>query len=297
MTSEALRALSRIPLFSGHRFNRLDVERLNSLTNRAYRIIANGESYVLRVPGEGTERHIDRRREHHNMAIAAEIGLAPEIVYFDDESGAMLTRFVADSTALTPGAITDPAILAAAVLALRRLHRCGGQFDGILDPFAKLNEYVANACNAQTIELPMDLAPALAATAGLRRRLADQPRQLVPCHVDPSPENMILRNAGGDRLVVLVDWEYSAMCDPVWDLADFSMEAGLAADQDQALLETYFGSAGGAQLRQLRLFKSICYLVGAGWALMQAAVTGRTDEFMADYAADLAAFRRMAELE
>lgn len=297
MTSEALRTLSLIPLFAGRAFDRLDIERLGGLTNRAYRIVADGESFVLRVPGEGTEQHIDRRREHHNMSIAAAIGLTPEILYYDDGSGVMVTRFVADGTVLTPAAMQNREVLRAAVLTLRKLHQCGHQFEGILDPFAKIDQYIAIAAQVGTIPMPGDLPPALLVAQELRRRFAEETPAMTPCHVDPSPENMIIRGPATDGNIVLVDWEYSEMCDPLWDLADFSREAGLSEAQDRDLVEIYFGPADRARYRQFCRFKSVAHLIGAAWALMQAAVTGKTDKFTVDYATDLMEFRRLTESE
>jgi thiamine kinase-like enzyme len=292
MTSEALKILSSIPLFAGRSFARLEIGRLGGLTNRAFKIVADGEAFVLRIPGAGTEQHIDRRSESHNLRIAGAIGLAPEVVYLDDDSGVLMTRFVVDGTALTPAATKDREILRAAVLTLRRLHHCGQAFAGVLDPFDKIEHYLSVAARVGTLAMPADLPQAMLAARGLHRWLNKEMRVPTPCHIDPSPENMILRERDGERTVVMFDWEYSAMCDPMWDLADFSMESDLTGDQDNELLEIYFGSDSGLQLERLKQFKSVCYLTGATWALMQAAVTGRQTDFMADYHADMAQFRR-----
>jgi thiamine kinase-like enzyme len=275
----------------------MEIDRLGGLTNRAYRIVADGEAFVLRMPGAGTERHIDRKSEGNNMRIAGSIGLAPEVVYFDDASGVLVTRFVTDGTVLTPAAMKEREILRMAVLALRKLHHCGQAFAGILDPFAKVDRYVSIASQAGNTGMPVELSSALVAAQRLRHHIAGKPFPLAPCHVDPSPENMIMRERASERSVVLVDWEYSAMCDPMWDLADFSREAELDEAGDRALIETYFEQEAWAHYRRLRLFKAVAHLIGATWALMQAAVTGRQNDFMADYDTDMAQFRRWMAAE
>ena len=63
--------------------------------------------------------------------------------------------------------------------------------------------------------------------AAMRAALARNPVPLVPCHCDPLCENFI---DTGARMWV-VDWEYSGMNDPMWDLGDLSVEGGFDAVQ------------------------------------------------------------------
>lgn len=39
----------------------------------------------------------------------------------------------------------------------------------------------------------------------------------------------------------IVDWEYSGMNDPMWDLGDLSVEAEMDTEQEAELLHAYFG--------------------------------------------------------
>jgi thiamine kinase-like enzyme len=293
VTAEALRLLSRIPQFSQHSFARLEIGWLGGLTNRVYRIDADGEVFVLRIPGAGTERHIDRRRERINMGLAASVGLAPEIVWFDENGGAMLSRFIPNGVALSPESARTSRTLDAVVTTLRRLHHSGQRFEGVLDPFAKMDQYLLVVRESATVEMPEDLAPALNIAETLRREISLFGQPLVPCHVDPSPENIILGGRDGSASLYFIDWEYSAMCDPLWDLADFSMEARLSDAQDRAMLDGYFGPADAEQGRRFRHMKAVVHLIGATWALMQAAVTDRKQDFLADYAENLQLFRKL----
>ena len=71
----------------------------------------------------------------------------------------------------------------------------------------------------------------------MRTALARNPAPSVACHCDPLCENFL---DTGERIWI-VDWEYSGMNDPMWDLGDLSVEGGFDAAQDAALLEAYFG--------------------------------------------------------
>jgi thiamine kinase-like enzyme len=103
-----------------------------------------------------------------------------------------------------------------------------------------------------------------------------------PCHIDPVPHNFA---AGGtpERLYLL-DWEYAAMCEPVWDLAAVSIEAELDEATDRILLDSYFRAATPQQTGRFILFKALLNLLAAAWAVVQL-VDGNTS-------ADFAVFAR-----
>ena len=65
------------------------------ITNRNFKVTVGGEAFVLRIGGKDTELlGIDRHAEHAASRIAAELGLAPEVVGFVEPEGYLVTRFV-----------------------------------------------------------------------------------------------------------------------------------------------------------------------------------------------------------
>ena len=88
----------------------------------------------------------------------------------------------------------------------------------------------------------------------LSRRIA--PFRPVLCHNDLLPANLI---DDGARLW-LVDWEYAGAGHPLFDLANASANAGLADDQDRALLKAYRGYFDPRDLDELRIFKAVSLL-------------------------------------
>ena len=70
----------------------------------------------------------------------------------------------------------------------------------------------------------------------------------VPSHRDPVPGNLLL----DDRRLWLIDWEYSAMASPYWDLAILCNEAGLDLAMSRRLLQA--DCAGGPPMKESILF-------------------------------------------
>src|SRR5699024_1276652 len=59
----------------------------------------------------------------------------------------------------------------------------------------------------------------------------------VPCHIDPIYTNFMIDPQG---TLFLIDWEYSGMFDPFWDLTAFSLECGFTEQEEQQFLVAYF---------------------------------------------------------
>jgi len=82
--------------------------------------------------------------------------------------------------------------------------------------------------------------------------------------------------------MVLVDWEYAGMNDPMWDLGDLSVEAEFGPAQDEALLRAYFGAAvPPAEAGRMVISKGLCDLVWTLWGLIQVMNDNPVDDFWA----------------
>jgi thiamine kinase-like enzyme len=252
-------AIRRIPILAEGTGD-WTVSSLPSFTNRTYRIVRGQEAFVLRLPGRGTGRYIDRESEATNARLAAAIGLSPEIVFAEPRLGVMLSRYVDGAEPLSPARLRQPAELRAAVALLRRLHDSGLAFRGRMRLYDKLDEYMGLADTPALKALRREgekLRPILEGGWGPAR----------PCHIDPAPHNFIV--AAGRRY--LVDWEYSAMCEPLWDLAGLSIEGEFDATQDAEMLMAYFGKAERLWASRLHLYKIMLRLLAAAWGMVQLA--------------------------
>src|SRR5258708_39248792 len=178
------------------------------------------------------------------MALAAGLGLAPALVACDPADGVMVTRFLPGARPLAAAALGDPARRRAAARLLRRLHDSGARFRGRRDFAATLALYRRLAAGRGAAESPA-LATACADALPLQRMLAAAPPPAVPCHIDPTPHNLLAvpQPGRGERLY-LIDWEYASMSEPAWDLANLAGEAGLDRASRAALLPDYRAPAG-----------------------------------------------------
>src|SRR5690554_4846991 len=71
--------IAALPPFADQAPESWRLEPLGGLTNRNVKLSRDGESYVVRLAGRGTDRYINRAREAHNAGVAASLGLCPEV--------------------------------------------------------------------------------------------------------------------------------------------------------------------------------------------------------------------------
>jgi thiamine kinase-like enzyme len=118
----------------------------------------------------------------------------------------------------------------------------------------------------------------VAEAGAVRAALDARPAALAPCHCDPLCENFI---DTGTRMWV-VDWEYSGMNDPLWDLGDLAVEAGFGPAEEREMLEAYFdGAPAPAEQGRVVIHKAMCDLLWTLWGLIQHANGNPADDFWA----------------
>ncbi|MDA0952434.1 MAG: phosphotransferase [Proteobacteria bacterium] len=238
------------------------VEPLSGTGNRTFAARGKGFDVIVRLPGHETAALVDREAEAHNAALAATLGVAPALIHRDDADGAMVMVRAPGATLADLQSGTRQGAFARLGAGLARLHR-GPAFLGRMDPWQKIAAYLdaAGLDDADAAAFG-SLWPGIAA---LRARTGLDPARLAPCHVDPVPANAI----DDGRRVLLVDWEYAAMSDPLWDLAYVCVEGELEPQEESALLAGY----GESSLRGAALadWKLVARAVSAAWCMARAA--------------------------
>ncbi|NGM47298.1 phosphotransferase family protein [Rhodobacter sp. SGA-6-6] len=249
-------------------------ERLGGLTNRVYRV---GDC-VLRLPGRGTEAYIDRRNEAEAARAAAEAGVSPPVLHADPETGVMVTRYLPGTATMSPEAFrTRKGSPARAGAAFARLHASGARFPARFELFAMIDDYLRHLASTD-IAPPEGYHDVLREAEAVRAALAAVPLPLAPCHCDPLCENFL--DTG--EAMWIVDWEYSGMNDPMWDLGDLSVEAGFDAAQEQEMLHAYFGGAPSPRDHgRMVIYKAMCDLLWTLWGLLQLANGNPAEDFRA----------------
>lgn len=252
------------------------IARLGGLTNLVFRVDHAGEQYVLRLPGKGTEEYINRANEAQAAREAARAGVSPDVIHFDDKTGVMVTRLIDNAVTMSPENFnTMSGAPARAGEAFRKLHTSGAKFNFRFELFAMIDDYL-KVLSGKDVTLPEGYHDVLRQAETVRAALNAHRLPNVACHCDPLCENFL---DVGSRMWI-VDWEYSGMNDPMWDLGDLAVEGQFDVSQEEEMITAYFGGAPNpAERGRIVIYKAMCDLLWTLWGLIQHANRNPADDF------------------
>lgn len=248
-------------------------QRLGGLTNRNYKVEVGGEALVLRLPGRGTGRFINRSVERANQEIASKAGYSPQSIYFNGRTGVKITPYLAEARTLDPAAAREEATIASVAVLLRSFHCAPIRFVNDFDVFALARTYerVARSRAARFFDGYVDIRDRI---FSLELPLAGIAGERVACHNDLVPENILET----DERLTMIDWEYSGMNDPAWDVASFSLESGFAEAEDELFLRAYCGSAPSRRfVDAVDAYKLLQDFLWSTWSILQETANRRPE--------------------
>jgi thiamine kinase-like enzyme len=246
------------------------VQLEGGITNRNFRVNFGGMDYVVRLPGKRTEiLGIDRTAECIANKTAAGLGMAPGVAAMFEEPSCLVTMFV-QGREMSADELREPEMLAQVARDLRKFHDSGTELPTGFDSFRLVEEY-AESGREHGSEPPKGYDDALEAAHRIEKAIDGQPtHELVPAHNDLLTANFLL---DGDK-IQLIDWEYAGMGDRWFDLGNFAVNNELDDDQEEQLLEAYFGEPPDDRRRAtLKLFRFMSDFREAMWGVVQTGVS------------------------
>jgi thiamine kinase-like enzyme len=247
---------------------RIEIQPLSGgLTNSNFKVMAEGISYFVRVPGESTELlAVDRENEHFNSLAAAEAGVGPRVLYYLPSLHVMVLEFLEGQT-MSNSALNADGMPAMIARVIKRLHS-GPRFLTDFNMF-RLTEYYLKICRERGIRIPDGYPERLPVIGRIERAMLTNPAPTTPCHNDLLAENYM---QVGDRLR-LIDYEYSGNNDPCFELGNTCQELQYDEGRIREVCAAYFGAASAAKLARMKL-NMIMSDVGWGlWAAIQASIS------------------------
>ena len=94
------------------------------ITNHNYTVQVDNETFVVRIPGAGTDIFIDRDNELECSRAAGEAGVAPRVLHHLKPENITVIPFIRGKTLTTPEIAQDNGLIRRIVHAIKSVHDC-----------------------------------------------------------------------------------------------------------------------------------------------------------------------------
>lgn len=232
------------------------------MTNRSFLFTAREDKYIMRIPGEGTDRLINRKEETDVYNTIRGIGLCEDPVYINAGNGYKITRYIEGVRCCDPLNVDD---LEACMRKLRRFHSRELVVAHKFDLFEKIEFYESLWKGEPSIY--KDYARTKENILSLRGFIEENVTERVLTHIDAVPDNFLIDDsAKGELHVQLTDWEYAGMQDPHVDIAMFCIYALYNKKQIDRLINIYFEGKCPRNIHiKIYCYIAVCGLLWSNW--------------------------------
>jgi len=268
-------AIQRVPFLAGR--HDLTVQALTGgITNLNFRVDSGDGEFVIRITGAETNLlGINRQAEYAANLEAGKLGIAPEVLYFIEPEGYLVTRFIHGAT-VPPQEMRKPENLTRVARKLRLFHEKASPLPAEFNAFRSI-ELLESASHSHQCVFPRDFDWIAGRVREVERVLLRDPYRPCPCHDDLLNLNFL--DEGGELRIL--DWEYAGMGDIYFDLANFSHHHELSDDQIEQFLLSYFGEVRPACKARLRLLWPVSEVHEALWGTLQTGISELDEDFEA----------------
>lgn len=233
------------------------------MTNRSFQFRANGENYIMRIPGEGTDRLINRKEEAEVFRTISGLGLCDDPVYINPENGYKITKYLDGIRRCDAESVPD---LKRCMEKLKAFHEMKLRVDHTFDIFGQIERYETLWEGSPSVY--KDYRKTKANVLSLRPFIDGLKKGWCLTHIDAVPDNFLFYTPDGTtkEQLQLIDWEYSGMQDPHVDIAMFCIYSLYSKRQCDRLIDIYFDGACDKTTRtKIYCYIAVCGLLWSNW--------------------------------
>ena len=235
------------------------VEQLGGMTNQNYLVKTTSNQYIVKFFGKGTDKLINRQNEKFNLELLKDLKLDVENYLFDIEAGIKVNQYIENAETLNLNTIKTKFEKIAPIL--QTIHASGKELKGEFAPFDEIKKY--ESLIQGEIYYP-NYEAVRKSVFSLKDQLEEIGIDKKSCHIDLVPENFI---EGPDGHLYLIDWEYSSMNDPMWDLAALFLESEFTNAEEEEFLSLYESDKTPVSREKIRIYKILQDIIWSLWTI------------------------------
>lgn len=245
-----------------------EITQIGGMSNKNFKINFEGNNYVLRVPGNGSDGMVERSNEEFNAFEACKLGVNPAIRYFNASTGIKLADFIEGAETLNSATIQRHDNMRKIAQIYQKIHNSHIRLKNEFNIFKEIEKYnlLLKRVGATMYEGWEAIKEQVMA---LETHLNNLGVDLKPCHNDALYENFIKSK---DGTIYLIDWEYSGMNDPMADFASLFIEANFDRENEDYILEQYFeGNIPDTSQEKILCYQILWDYLWAQWTVIKEA--------------------------
>ncbi len=227
------------------------------MTNRSFSFEVNSKRYIMRVPGEGTEKLINRKHEYDVYQAIKDENICDPVIYMNPENGYKITEYIHNAHACDSKDFSD---VSKCMNKLHAFHEKKLKVNHTFEVFEELEKYESYWQGTPSIYRDYKTTKAL--IYELKEFVDAQPKEWGLSHIDSVPDNFLF----SDDELYLIDWEYAGMQDQHIDIAMFAIYSLYDREDVEKLIDAYFDGQCKDLVRiKIYAYIAICGLLWSNW--------------------------------
>lgn len=231
------------------------------MTNRSFLFECKNKKYIMRIPGEGTDKLVDRYQETNVYHAIADWQISDNINYINPDNGYKISEYIEDAKTCNPFCKDD---VGKCMKFLRSFHELGLNVEHTFDIYSKIDFYESLWNGEPSIYKDYKLTKKN--IISLRPFIEANIEKKTLTHIDAVPDNFLFYKENGAEKIRLIDWEYAGMQDPHIDIAMFCIYSMYNKTQIDQLIEMYFVEGCEQKIRiKIYCYIAVCGLLWSNW--------------------------------
>lgn len=232
------------------------------MTNRSFMFTCNEIKYIMRIPGEGTDKLINRQNEAAVYNAIKGKYICDELIYINPDNGYKITRFIENSRVCDDSNKDD---LTKVMKKLKSFHDMELTVDHDFDIIGEMEFYESLWEGHQSVY--RDYSKTKENVLKLSKYVESLNVKKCLTHIDANCDNFLFgTDSKGNETLQLIDWEYAGMQDPHVDIAMFAIYSMYDRVQTDNLIDIYFeGKCDEATRTKIYAYIAMCGLLWSNW--------------------------------
>ena len=235
--------------------NKKNIHNIHTLkkgmTNRSFIFTVNNKRYIMRIPGEGTDKLIDRKEEYDVYQKVKTEPYTEKILYLNPDNGYKISEFLENTRNSDANNFQD---VKNSMSVLRQFHKQNYQVNHTFDIWRQIDFYESLRKTASSYR---DYEEIKDRVLKLKPFIDDNVTKWSLCHIDANYDNFLIDQ---NNNVFLIDWEYAGMQDPDLDIAMYAIYAGYTKEKIDQLINIYYENKVSENIR----YKIYAYIAVGG---------------------------------